>query len=841
MGHGNMTATFLFGGKLVLRATRRIAAIAIPLAVLVLAGSNSLLAQTVESPDSKQIFREDSALVERIKKEETKEVLKIDQVSGSEVEFEAPKVTYDQESDTVFGAGGVQISKQDLQVQADQGRLNNKTQDGEVQGRVLFATPQAQLGADFGSFNMERETGTFGDANLMIEEGGYKVAADRLDKISEFEFQYDDGKFTTCHCSDGSCPWTIHSSDGNVTQGGYAHTYNAWLEFFGVPLFYTPYLAFPVKDERQSGLLVPKFGYGSEDGFMFAQPIFAVIDDQTDTTLTPFVETQTRVGLMTDVRHIFSMDHKLEGRFLYSDERLRGDSLRGSNVQGLNDPTFDEDRVGVAYRETWNSSAKQEIPLGFVADIHYISDDLLPREIEEAKIIDPTARYSTSVAVGRAALGDYGSAELVGEYNQAIESDDDTMFQRLPEASLNLAKSFRPFGYNPFGLKFVPKMNLLATEFDRKTGFDGNRVNFNPGFDIPFRYHNFFASKLAFNFVQTNYDTNRPDDVSSGEDPITDDSRSIWAIDYELGTSLERIFDLDPGNWLSTLTGMGLEEQGAELKRVKHVIEPFAKYRYIPDEDQDSLPLYDSLDRIRHRDLITYGVRTTLLGRFVSSTSQVESIEEIAPRVEDLPLLLGSESSDGVGGTIGLNELTGGRVGTQQGGIRNLSNLLIRQSYDRIEARDDISPNEDQWSDLGIAAGLFPTRQAAIVWDSTLDTDTTTLTSWGMQLHLLDDRGDAIRARYSYIEDGVSQLTSGVEVAITDLLKLGYFTRFDNQQSDFIENRAALRLYSSCNCWKVDLGYADQTNPDQQSVLLTLTLVGLGDVNQGMSRQLENP
>ena len=62
----------------------------------------------------------------------------------------------------------------------------------------------------------------------------------------------------------------------------------------------------------------------------------------------------------------------------------------------------------------------------------------------------------------------------------------------------------------------------------------------------------------------------------------------------------------------------------------------------------------------------------------------------------------------------------------------------------------------------------------------------------------------------------------------------GYF-RYDDRGSDFLESKAVLRLTSACNCWNLDLGVRETTNPDRAEALMNFTFFGLGDIAQGFS------
>ena len=47
------------------------------------------------------------------------------------------------------------------------------------------------------------------------------------------------------------------------------------MRFKDVPIFYTPYISFPVGDERKSGLLFPSFGHSATTATSWKCPIIS--------------------------------------------------------------------------------------------------------------------------------------------------------------------------------------------------------------------------------------------------------------------------------------------------------------------------------------------------------------------------------------------------------------------------------------------------------------------------------------------------------------------------------------------------------------------------------------
>src|SRR5690606_2890875 len=114
-------------------------------------------------------------------------------------------------------------------------------------------------------------------------------------------------------------------------------------------------------------------------------------------------------------------------------------------------------------------------------------------------------------------------------------------------------------------------------------------------------YKNYVETEMGVVFNQTNYyldNRTNPFGVDADGDGFVDDlddgtSRSLVTFDYNVSTTLEKVFDVERDGFLATVTGLGVENQENELRRVRHNVVPQINYRYVPYTAQDDLPLFD--------------------------------------------------------------------------------------------------------------------------------------------------------------------------------------------------------------------------------------------------------
>ncbi len=836
------------------------------------------VAAHAQAPSNESVFLEDSPsekITQQILVKAATKPKAIPSIAPG-LDFQAPTIEVRKEKHEIEGSGGVLLSEGGVQVQAERGVYNTETKQGDVSGGVLVTTSSGVLAAESAHLNVESETGDFNKLEFDVEEGGYRAESQQARKVSEFEFELVDSDMTTCRCPNGDKPWEISSRRCHITQEGYAHAYDSVFYFQGLPLAYSPYLIFPVKNERASGLLPAQFGVNSRDGFVYQQPIFLNVDESTGVTVTPFLYAKSRMGSEITFEKIFSETSQVDGGFLYSNESLRFSNgepaLRGLNLTGVADPTIDEDRFGGFYRQRWRSDKDDPTPIEFIADGHYTSDTLFLREIPEPNIGLQNAQFLTSTAVLRGTAFDFLNLEGRSEYNQMLLTPQELVFQRAPEFAASATDTWRPFGVNPLGLKVVASGDALATNFVREDGYNGWRTNVRPKVALPFHVSSILRAEASAELYQTNYslnDTEVPQDPSTyyptvaptpgspdqtakssrattipgpGQDLEESISRTLPVFNYQMTSGVERVFDVGRDSWFSKVVGLGARNEGTQLTRLKHTVEPLVSYRYVPDVDQTQNPIFDAIDRFQHRSLVAYGFTSRLYGRFYEPYERSREIEELTAKGQTIPMFdLGQSLIDFGRGAI-LSPSLGSAIDSREGEIRELGQLYVRQGYDFVdpETNNTVSgvattdTSSTQFTDVNAGLVLSPSFYFSLGFDSNISAESGDFTSTSLLLGIRDDRDDALRTRYMFTDGSVEQIETNLEIKLTEQVKLGAYGRYDMRESEFQESQGLLRFWNACKCWAVDLGVSQRINPDRNQVLVNFTLGGVGTLRQGV-------
>jgi LPS-assembly protein len=711
--------------------------------------------------------------------------------ASEEVSIEAQSVSYNQRTDTVTAKGGVVIHRGDTELRADEVELNRATNDVFARGDVTVTDPTGTLFADQVHLNLDEETGTLVNGTITSRRLRYSLRGDRIEKGLGQSYHIENGRFTTCHCEEGPSSWSIAGKQIDVTLGGYGKLVGGTFNILDVPVLYLPQAVFPVNQERQSGFLLPRFSVSNRRGFQALAPFYWAINRSQDLTVAPDFETGARVGMVGQYRYALSPNFEGEISPSYFNEFFRG----AGNLPAPNIPT---DRWSVVTEHT-NSVG----PARMYADLFLTSDDAFLREINtftidrNRDIAIRTLPFTTS-RVGLVQSWDRAAVRLQGTYYQNLVSSGPLTLERLPDAE--------GWGQWLLGDHLIAHVDAMGTDFQRRQGIDGLRLDLRPEAVVPVHVGPAFYGSIRLGLRETAYHltNNSMTGGFRGDDPnaplITlpqDRTRETLRLTAEASTSLSRIYSFDRFG----------------ITKLKHTIEPLAEYIFVPGVSQGDLPLFDGADRDNRRSLLTYGVVSRLLAKYAPSSTE-ESTRSQSPLAA---------------------------------GVRELARLSLMQSFDTQREIPAVAAKgaADHFSDVDLGLRLQPSSMLSLAAQGGYDTSTADISSATVGFRLqgagredqstrLENR-NSIGVTYRFITSSLlQQVDSDVQLRLTDTLGFVYADRVDVLNDRFLENYFGLRLLSQCDCWGLDFAVVDKTNPQEIEVRAQLTLVGLGST--GSSR-----
>ena len=161
------------------------------------------------------------------------------------------------------GSGEVTIEYQDVKITADRARYDFPTKTATLDGNVVIDQGPTRLSGSHGVFRVEDKTGRLENATANLAPD-YHVVAQSIEKIGPATYRIEKGIFTSCDLPKPE--WSFYLSSADVTLDDYARMKNVSFRAGPVPVLFTPWLVWPTKQDRASGLLVPGIGYNGRRG-----------------------------------------------------------------------------------------------------------------------------------------------------------------------------------------------------------------------------------------------------------------------------------------------------------------------------------------------------------------------------------------------------------------------------------------------------------------------------------------------------------------------------------------------------------------------------------------------
>lgn len=147
------------------------------------------------------------------------------------------------------------------------------------------------------------ENTEFNDAKYLNHISGTRVEAKSLERSQDGVVFIEEGFFTTCEPNQES--WKLYGSSIELdTNSGFGTAKHVQIRIGELPVFYFPWLRFPINNTRQTGFLFPSFGYSRTDGLSFSAPFYWNIAPNYDATITPQFIQNKGEGIDLEFRHL---------------------------------------------------------------------------------------------------------------------------------------------------------------------------------------------------------------------------------------------------------------------------------------------------------------------------------------------------------------------------------------------------------------------------------------------------------------------------------------------------------------------------------------------------------
>ncbi len=202
------------------------------------------------------------------------------------VDIEADELIYDRETQTYEAHGQVEIIRGDLSLKADHARLNMATKEMVAWGNVLVREGEDVIECQRLEVDLDTRLGKIYQARLFLKDQNFHITGQEVDKLGENHYRLREGWLTTCDAKRPPWKFSVRELEVNaMASGGLGVAKGPIFYLEDIPVLYFPWGAFPVRQERQSGFLMPRPGFSSADGPRIKNGFYWAIAKNMDATL----------------------------------------------------------------------------------------------------------------------------------------------------------------------------------------------------------------------------------------------------------------------------------------------------------------------------------------------------------------------------------------------------------------------------------------------------------------------------------------------------------------------------------------------------------------------------
>lgn len=497
--------------------------------------------------------------------------------------------------------GDVHIEYQDIKLRADKVTYNYRTKDVDAEGNVVIDQGPTRVTANHAVYNLDTKTGTFFHATGSLDPGMF-FSGDQIEKIDEETYAVTNGVFTSCDLDRPA--WSFHIRQARVVRDDYAHMRDVSFRTRLAPLFWTPRLIWPTKNDRSQGFLIPRLVLSGQFGPRLEMAYFIPFGDSVDATLNADVNTDGYMAGGINLRYVPSENVKVGD--------LNAQAVRDPHPERFsNNPAAN----GPVYHWRYRYQHSQDnLPGGFrgVIDLEDFSDlDFFRQYERDPRIHTLSNIYSSAYLTKNRARY---SLNLLSDRREILLATREQRFEQLPSLQFRMYPQRILATPLYFSLE-SSSSHLLMTAFDRPSSgvlqrtssTNYYRTDIFPTLSLQLRTPAWFSLRPQISVRDTYYSAS----VAPGDNPASPKAPNDKSVNRHyaqgqvelVGPSLSRIFNHSLGGF----------------SRFKHVVEPRFRYIYTSDvKNQDEVIRFDTVDSPFLpivRDSVEYSITQRLIGK----------------------------------------------------------------------------------------------------------------------------------------------------------------------------------------------------------------------------------
>jgi LPS-assembly protein len=435
--------------------------------------------------------------------------------------------------------GNVEMRQGQRVIRTDCLEYNAATERAKMTGGVEYSDPTVDVRGGNGSYSPATGAQIEG-AQFELKERSARGSATNLRVDGQRKVTLEGVSFTTCPANDVA--WELRSKSIELdTEARNGTGRGTSVRFKDVPIFYVPYISFPIGPQRKSGFLFPEPGNDSRSGLAVPVPYYWNLRPNMDLLTTP--TWYSRRGI------------DFAGKFRYLTPRQEG-SLDFNYLPNDDLAGIDRTRVQWKHLAELPGDWRVRVDATDVGDRRYFEDFALGPEGTSVPFAERLAQASYR--------DEHWNVRAQLQHFQTLDEElleEQRPYARTPRvlASGDWDSGLGAIEYG-FDAEFV--------NFDRNVGVTGWRMDIAPRAGFDWSAPGFFVRPSAgYRYTQYSLDGTAP-----GEDDSPTRSMPFASLD----------------------AGLVFERSSGSHGQRRMTLEPRALYLYTPYREQSELPLFDT-------------------------------------------------------------------------------------------------------------------------------------------------------------------------------------------------------------------------------------------------------
>lgn len=693
-------------------------------------------------------------------------------VKEGPVNIQADRLIYEEDDETYRAEGDVLITYPGGTLKADSVVLRNAINTAYAKGRVILKSDQDVLEGESIIFNILTKTGTVDDGKMFIAQNHVFVRGRELEKSGEATYRVLDAVATTC---DGPDPaWSMKGQELNVTIDGYGTMKNGTFYAGKTPVLYLPYLIFPVKTTRQSGLLSPYISYSKDkNGADIEIPFYWAIAENMDATF--YQRFMSKRGFKEGAEFRYFLTPETSG-VVYGDYLLK-DRLRINESDGSMSRDWDKDHdrwsFYMQHESAFDNGYYLRADVARVSDHWYFRDFSSRNYYRDHYSTDQNDRFKkVSFDADRSLPYLDSKFRFVKDWSlynlttRARYTDDFTTssnkrtIQQYPEVALTAVN--QPLPHTPLRYELVTAYN----NYYRDEGMKGSLYDFRPALSLPLSLGRFAQFTPKFEWNGSLWSARGDDEPGIDKNG----NRSSYVAGGLVTSDIQRIYQV----------------HGKSVEKIRHGIRAEVGYAYSPNVDQEDVP--DYVARLDEQNGLTYALINTLI--------------------------------------VKRNQ------GKEGPSYLEIMRLKLSQTYhfDGMKLDTEYPDTKDQhFGTVDMELDLNPCSYLSLRSRSSYEVNDGFWLRTNNDLTLSVSQNNRVSLGYHYTKDLIEQINVSLKAKINKDIDVSLTLK-----ENLLENRSVEQTYALTyqrQCWGVTIGYSQ--SPDDKQIFAALSLLGLGGYGYG--------